>query len=130
MVELRRLRTADESPREIIGGVNRIFDCLLGNTGGRISLLDDDGIKRDTIGGDTLGTAEPSLKVRSAVGEHALFEHSDKVTVILEAQDRGRWRRAGPLWGLGLDLRTPGNWRSTGHVFNGYQRLEGVGQWR
>ncbi len=89
MVELRRLRTADESPREIIGGVNRIFDCLLGNTGGRISLLDDDGIKRDTIGGDTLGTAEPSLKVRSAVGEHALFEHSDKVTVILEAQDSG-----------------------------------------
>lgn len=103
MVQLRRLRTADESPREIIGGVNRIIDALLGNSGGRIALLDDDGELRDTIGGALLGSSEPSLKVRSAVGEHALFEHSNGIDMILEIQD------SGVTFGAGFPL-TIGQW--------------------
>lgn len=88
MTELRRLRS-DDGPKESRDGTNRIIDVLLGNAPGRIALLDDDGVKKDIRGGNTLGTAEPALKIRSAAGEHALFEHSDKTRMILEIQDSG-----------------------------------------
>lgn len=90
MVQLRRLvKSKDNTPEKIIDGTNRIIDALLGNTGGRIHLIDDDGVLRETRGGAVLGTNEPSLKVRSAIGEHVLIQHSDGVTTILEAQDSG-----------------------------------------
>lgn len=89
MVELRRLRTDDESIQSIISGVNRIIDALLGNTGGRIALLDDDGVLLDIIGGASLGTSEPSLKIRSAIGEHVLVQHSAGVITLLEVTDAG-----------------------------------------
>lgn len=88
MTQLRRLRT-DDGLKEVIQGVNRIFDALLGNDGGRIHLLDDDGQLLDTQGGAVLGTSEPALKVRSAVGEHALFQHSNGVTTLFEVTDAG-----------------------------------------
>ena len=88
MVQLRRLRS-DDSLKEVIQGVNRIFDALLGNYGGRVHLIDDDGELLDTIGGASLGTSEPSLKVRSGIGEHGLFQHSNGTDTILEIQDSG-----------------------------------------
>ncbi len=88
MVELRRARTDDNLP-ELREAVNRIIDALLGNTGGRIALIDDDGVLKSTVGGATLGTSEPSFKVRSAVGEHVLIQHSNGLTTLLEVQDSG-----------------------------------------
>jgi len=88
MTQLRRART-DDSLKEVIESLNRVIDALLGNTGGRIALIDDDGELLDTVGGASLGTNEPSLKVRSGIGEHALFQHSNGVDTILEVQDSG-----------------------------------------
>jgi len=85
MVELRR----ETSQEPWAHALNRVIDTLLGNTGGRITLIDDDGVFRNTVGGATLGTDEPSFKVRSGSGEHVLVQHSNGVDTLLEVQDDG-----------------------------------------
>lgn len=74
---------------EVAKYLNITIDMLIGNKKGRVALLDDDGLLRDIRGGATLGTAEPSLKVRSAAGEHVLVEHSSGSPTLFEVQDAG-----------------------------------------
>lgn len=69
MTENRRLDT-DAGLPEVIAGVNRIFDVLFGNRGGRVYLREDDGIERDIRGGATVSTGNFAVKIRSGAGNH------------------------------------------------------------
>lgn len=104
MAQLRRLK-GDEKLPELIESVNRIFDTLLGNKTGRLALIDDDGELREIAGGASLGSSEPSLKIRSGIGEHLLIEHSNGIDVLLEVQDSGV-----TIFNLQLDSLTINGW--------------------
>jgi cytoskeletal protein CcmA (bactofilin family) len=112
MVQLRRLKE-NANTEEIVAFVNILVDALLGNQGGRIALLDDDGDLKNIRGGAVLGTAEPSLKIRSAVGEHILVQHSNGVDTLFEVTDAGG-STIGGNQNIGGDLSIAGDLQVNG----------------
>ena len=69
--------------------LNRFLDVVLGNTEGRISLLDDSGDELDLIDGTVVSSNNYSQMVRSAAGRHGLYQHSNAVTNVLDIRDTG-----------------------------------------
>lgn len=69
--------------------LGRWADTLLGNTEGRISLLDDDGVELDLIDGTTVSSNNYAGTFRSAAGRHGLFQHSSGTPTILDIRDTG-----------------------------------------
>lgn len=83
---MRRLR----SDQVVYGrDFNRWADTFLGNTEGRISLLDDDGEELDLITGLSVSSNNYAQMIRSAAGRHGLFQHSNATTNVLDIQDAG-----------------------------------------
>ncbi len=84
------------SLEEIVTVVNRLIDVVVGNAGGRIELLDDDGERRDPNRGASLSSDNYALKSRSSAGKHLLAEHSNGTDTVFSADDDGlglmNWR--------------------------------------
>lgn len=92
-VELRRLVMEPAIDPQItrIGTVtNRLVDMMNGSAGGRLWLIgEDDGIRREILGGAEIDTDNYRFRATSSGGKLGRFEHSNGTDMVLDITDDG-----------------------------------------
>lgn len=86
--ELVRLPERPDFER-VVSVVNRLLDVVNGEKGGRLWLLDDDGERREVVGGASIDSNNYPLRVEPTSTNHVNVLHSDGSTVRFRSQDAG-----------------------------------------